>query len=317
MAFVAVTRTIQPDVGFFDFVDAADFSETDPPPPPGSIYGVGLAALTEGIVVAYRVEGDEAIYTQKSTSLAVAAWHDAETVTEAADDHCAPSLAAAPNDDLWIAWHDGAAGIFIQRHVNGWQAAVTTSPTLTGKHPRLLLTKERQYIAYWDTGATEVRLYGSTDFFETLTLLETFALSEQAVSLFVDRAGLLHLLGEDGGDTVQWTSADGLTWTDRGVLEAGVGVPMAGYTVAGGALFAWAAADQLQAWRLDGPHLDTAAGPADITDLFPEQVAGVCVDRYDVVWLALQTSGGFAIEDVGRFAPDGQFAFDQEEIGMP
>ncbi len=312
MATINYQPTLQPQFSVLFTLTGGGIFEQDPPPPPGTIYGPALAALTEGIVVAYRVAADDAIYTQKSTSLAVTAWNAAETVTTAADDNCVPCLAVGLNDDLWIAWNDAAEAISIQRHVNGWQAAVSTTPTLTGKHPRILLTEQGQFVAFWHTGDAEISLYRSTDFFETVELVATFALSEQAVFLGQDRSGLLHLLGEDAGDAVQWTSADSVQWTDRGVLVSARVIPMAGYTVAGGALFAWDASDLLQVWRLDGPHTATVAGPADITDLFPEQVPGVCVDRYDVVWLALQDGGAFSTDDVGRLAPESaQYSLDQ------
>jgi hypothetical protein len=313
MANVFAAGTVLWVVSYYESGIGTTPFEQNPPTTPATVTGVGLAALTEGLVVAYRFTGDE-IRTQKSTSLAVTAWHDAETVTTDADDNCAPSLAVGRIEDLWIAWHNLAEAIFIQRYANGWLAAVSTTPAITGKHPRLLLTEDRQYVAVWDAA---LLLYGSTDFYETVELLETFAVDEQAVSFFQDRSGLLHIVGEDGGNSVQWTSADGLTWTDRGTLATSAAVPMAGYTVAGGALFVWGAADTLYAFRLDGPHLATAAGPVAVTDLYPEQVAGIAVDRFDIVWLALQATGGFDIDDVGRFAPDGLYSYDQGEVGAP
>lgn len=304
MATINYQPTLQPQFSVLFTLTGGGIFEQDPPPPPGTIYGPALAALTEGIVVAYRVAASTAIRTQKSTSLAVAAWRTVEAVTAAADDNCAPSLAVGLNDDLWIAWHNAAGAVSIQRHKNGWQAAVTTSPTLTGKHPRLLLTEDRQYIAYWSTAASAIKLYGSNDFFATLDLLGTFSVSEQVVSLFQDRSGLLHLLAESGGNVRQWTSSDGAQWTDRGTLQASRTKPQAGYTVAGGALFAWNTGNALQVWRLGGAHTETVAGPAAVTSAFPEQVAGVCVDRYDVVWLALQDSSGFNTDNVGRLMLD-------------
>lgn len=321
MATINYQPTLQPQFSVQFTLGSGGISEQDPPPPPSSLYGVDLAAHLRGLTVIYRDPADADVKTSTTYDYG-AQWYTATVATDAGGYGIAPSLAVSRHEDLFAAWHDGDDAIHVHRsydYAETWEE-ITTDPALTGRYPRLLITGDRAFLLYYDTGDEFCKLYGSSDHYETLTHLADFATSEQVNGFGMDRRGRLHVLAEDAGTVVQYTSWDGVEWEGPDSLIGGrEGPPGCAYWLHAGAVLAWDTGDQLQLYRTDSGFIDIAAGPFAVTAAYPQQSPGICFDRRGYLFIALQAVAGFSTDDVsvvGRVVLDmpdiSQLAIDEE-----
>ncbi len=272
--------------GTYDYrFDNLIFRITYTPPPEVLPPSVDVCATIPGIHIAYRQETNILVY---STFDAGENWSLALVTTDACD--CSnPTIAADHLDNLYVAWHTDAPDVEIAISTD-WGATWALWATVAGASwPRASFGPDAAHLAFWAAGSIDI--YRSTDFLATLSLVASFAVSEEqlcdlAVSGYTsggDRRYVRRVVYTDSGSVKMRRSDDGVTWGTATTLTSG-DLPVMSLYVWGGIVIWWV--DDVPYIQAVGSDYVTGVGsPVVVTTAAPRQYIGLTVDRFDLPWL--------------------------------
>ncbi len=255
------------------------------PPPPPIPPSVDICATHPGKHIAYRQETTVLV---ASTFDEGASWAYSLVTTDACD--CSnPTIAADHRDNLFVAWHTDTPDVEIAISRDYGQTWSLWAVVSGASWPRTSFNGRHAHLAFWAAGSIDI--YRSLDSLATLTLVASFAVSdEQLCDLSQskdgpggDRRGMHRVIYSDSGSIKQRLSTDGILWGAASTLTSGDLPVFVHYEPFG--IVIWWVGDTAYIQSVAQDYATGIGSPTAITTSVPRQYLGLTVDRRDYPWL--------------------------------